>query len=211
MSISTLQDSPEQPRESESRDQDARRTGRLRLVAVMALAVALAAVVALAVSGGGSNAQTAAANPFGPHWSGVSDRVRAAGLPAQGTEAAGAPHSHQQLYVVVRGRRVPVPSNIGIPPGGDTMPPLHTHTPDGTLHVEGVARATLGQFMQVWGVSFSADQLGPYRNRGAESVRMWVKPPGSDVFEESKAFERLKLRDGQAIFIAYGTRAQAPA
>ena len=184
---------------------------RRRLVAAGVLALAMAVVGGLALTlGDDDDRAPVASDPFGPNWTGVAERVKAAGLPAQGTEAPGAPHSHQTLNVFVRGEYIPVPVNIGIPPGGDGMPPLHTHTADGTLHVEGVARASLGQFMQVWGVPFSAQRLGPYRSSGAEIVRVWVKEPGDDIFVESREFEDLRLRDGQEIYVAYGTREDSP-
>jgi hypothetical protein len=78
------------------------------------------------------------------------------------------------------------------------MAGLHTHDDSGTIHVEGLQHATLGQFMTIWGVALSARRLGSYRGNGKVGVRMWVdgKP--------SQAFGALALADGQQIVISYG-------
>jgi len=74
----------------------------------------------------------------------------------------------------------------------------------GTIHVEGVPGARLGQFFRVWGVPLSTSQLGPYRAGANDAVRMWVdgKP--------STAFGQLELVDGQRIVVSFGPR-DAPA
>jgi len=102
---------------------------------------------------------------------------------------------------------MPVPANIGIDPTKDgmQMAGLHTHDSGGTIHVEGVAHATLGQLFAIWGVPFSAEQLGPYRTAGAKRVRMWVNG------RPSNAFGALKLADGQHIAVSFGSDPRAPA
>lgn len=80
------------------------------------------------------------------------------------------------------------------------MASLHTHESDGTIHVEGMSQATLGQLLEIWGVQFSSEQLGSYRAEGDKTVRMWVDGKPSD------AFGVLPLEDGQQIVIAFGSR-----
>jgi hypothetical protein len=64
-------------------------------------------------------------------------------------------HIHSHLDVYVNGQKVEVPGLIGIDPKGTFISPLHTHSPDGVLHIEAPAKAviTLGQFLTEWGVS----------------------------------------------------------
>ncbi|MGB3921877.1 MAG: hypothetical protein WBL19_01160 [Minisyncoccia bacterium] len=63
-------------------------------------------------------------------------------------------HWHPTLAIYVNGEKQEVPPNIGIT--GGAMMPMHTHEPDGTVHVEsaGVVRKddiTLGKFFKIWG------------------------------------------------------------
>lgn len=135
---------------------------------------------------------------FGPNADGVEDRRRAAKVPATGDS----PHFHPRLALYVSGRRVTVPTDIGIG-GRFDVAALHTHSADGRLHVEGMENPTLGQFFAVWGVPFSSTRLGPHRATGDMVVRMWVdgKP--------SEAFGRLALVERHAIVVAFG-RKDAP-
>jgi hypothetical protein len=204
----------EKERRREARHERERKlaaAGRRRAVRRALIAVAIgAAVVAIPIavviaSRGGDTKPTAATavadgGPFGQHYAGLVQRREAAGVPTMMETMSSRVHYHPLLKVYVNRRQVPVPANIGIDPTQDAMQMagLHTHTPDGTIHVEGVSGATLGQFFQIWGVALSARQLGPYRARGENAVRMWVdgKP--------STAFGRLKLADRQRIVISYG-------
>lgn len=115
-------------------------------------------------------------------------------------------HAHPHLWVYVDGERVTVPANIGIDPDQDAMQmaALHTHDATGKLHVEGLQRATLGQFFSIWGVAISQDRLGPHPATASKTVRMWVDG------KRSNAFGRLQLRDGQRIVVSYGPK-NAPA
>lgn len=91
----------------------------------------------------------------------VAQRVVAAGLDLGPMGMA--EHYHPQLRVVVKGDEVLVPANIGVDPTTGAMSSLHTHEPDGTLHVEAKQageRFTLGQFLTEWGVPLSARSLG---------------------------------------------------
>jgi hypothetical protein len=103
---------------------------------------------------------------------------------------------------------VTVPANIGIDPREDSgqMASLHTHDDSGTIHNEGQAGATLGQFFAVWGIPFSNDRLGPDRADEGRIVQMWVDG------EPSQAWGSLALADGQDIRITFGPkRAPTPA
>ncbi len=72
-------------------------------------------------------------------------------VPSTGT----VPPLHQHLTIEAAGRPVPVPGGIGDAVGrplASCLYWLHTHAPDGIIHVESPARRiyTLGQFFAVW-------------------------------------------------------------
>jgi hypothetical protein len=172
-------------------------------------AVVVAAIAAAIISAGGgrsTSTQTTIAagttGAFGQHYPGLVQRRQAAHVPTMMDTMNSSVHFHPLLKVYVNGKQIPVPANIGIDPTQDAMQMagLHTHDTSGTIHVEGVAGARLGQFFRVWGVPLSARQLGPYRARGSDAVRMWVdgKP--------STTFGQLKLADGQHIVVSFGPK-----
>lgn len=60
-------------------------------------------------------------------------------------------HIHAHLSIFVNGQAVIVPSAIGIASGG-CLYWLHTHTPDGIIHMEAphVESFVLGDFLDIW-------------------------------------------------------------
>jgi hypothetical protein len=172
----------------------------------------LAAVLAAFVIGallltviGGSDSSAPEPGAFGQHYQGLEQRRLEAGVPTMGE--GGGSHFHPRLSVYANGKRVKVPANIGIDP---TNPPtemagLHTHDETGEIHNEAGRGATLGDFFAIWGVPIGAQRLGPYRAGGAKAVRMWVDG------RPSRRLGGLVLKDGQRIFMTYGTAAQIPA
>lgn len=140
--------------------------------------------------------------PFAYSPDGVTERIARAGL-----RVGDGPHIHPKLNVVVRDEPIAVPGGIGT---GPAHAPMHTHDPDGTIHVEGAASGTIGQFLALWGVEFGRDQLGPYHSNGSERVRMWVKARGQPAFKESPPDEDLQLADGQEFYLFFGRPSQAP-
>lgn len=145
---------------------------------------------------------TGSGDAFGYSSDGVTERIERAGLrPGDG------PHVHPKLTVVVRDATIEVPGGMGL---GPAHAPMHTHDPDGTIHVEGAAEGTIGQFMALWGVAFGRDRLGPLRSDGSERVRMWVKAPKQRAFQEVAPDGSLKLVDGQELYLFFGKPSQAP-
>ncbi len=74
-------------------------------------------------------------------------------------------HLHPLLNVMVNGKSITVPKNIGIDSllhkdhsldhfGTSGAAPLHTHDDSGTIHVESTANRnyTLGEFLNIWGL-----------------------------------------------------------
>ena len=85
-----------------------------------------------------------------------------------------AEHYHPHLRIVIDGAEIPVAANIGVDPITGAMSALHTHEPDGTIHIEADRAGdvfTLGQLFTQWGVKLTATQIGGVRaNSGRELV-----------------------------------------
>jgi len=120
-------------------------------------------------------------------------------------------HIHARLTIVMDGREVTVPANIGISPslwvdrsldryGQGGMSPLHTHDESGVIHIESIVvrNYTLGELFDVWGVSFNEfcifDKCG-----GRGSVRVHVNGVLNSEYR-SHVF-----RDGEDIKIEFKT------
>jgi hypothetical protein len=91
----------------------------------------------------------------------VANRAAAAGLDLgpMGT----AEHYHPTLRIMIAGDDVPVAANIGVDPQTGAMSALHTHEPDGTIHIEADTigqEFTLGQLFTQWGITLTATQIG---------------------------------------------------
>jgi hypothetical protein len=70
-------------------------------------------------------------------------------------------HIHQHLAIFDHGKEMTVPQFIGIPQASRCIYWLHTHTPDGIIHVEApsLQAFTLGQYFDVWGQALSTTQV----------------------------------------------------
>lgn len=122
-------------------------------------------------------------------------------------------HIHPNLRIIIEGNSVTIPQNIGIDStlykGHDLdaygmknppMAPLHTHDSSGTIHVEStvVRDYTLGEFFDVWGVTFSDTCIMDKCNDGTKTVKMFVNG------QPSTKFRNHILKDGEEISIEYG-------
>ena len=87
-------------------------------------------------------------------------------------------HIHAHLTVFVNGSARQIPAAIGIPGAQATQTAqgpfietgtcfywLHTHAPDGIIHIESPVQRTytLGNFFDEWGQTLSSDQVGPVK------------------------------------------------
>jgi hypothetical protein len=109
------------------------------------LAVAVAAALLAASCGGTDKNGIPNADPVG----GFGGTVSAVSCDSGGHDAAY--HIHAQLAVILpSGVTAQVPPNIGI--SDRCMYWLHTHEPDGKLHVEAPSEtvATLADFLEIW-------------------------------------------------------------
>ena len=72
-------------------------------------------------------------------------------------------HHHDHLDIYIKGQKVVVPQDIGL--SNEAEVPTHTHDQSGIIHIETVDanfNPTLGLFFDVWGVSFTQNNLGGY-------------------------------------------------
>jgi hypothetical protein len=136
-------------------------------------------VLAIALTGGSAKpvhvdfAQMPAAQLDAPPWNNgvgeLQNRLAQVHLDPLAQEAL-AFHIHQHLDIYVNGKHVTVPALIGI--DSSFVTEMHTHAPDGVLHVESAKNRpyTLGQFFGEWSVRLSADCLGRY----CGDLQWWV-------------------------------------
>lgn len=70
-------------------------------------------------------------------------------------------HFHAHLSIISEGQVVVVPAGVGFDATARPVA-LHTHYPDGIIHVECDRRfhPTLGEFMSLWGVQIGRHSLG---------------------------------------------------
>ncbi len=85
-------------------------------------------------------------------------------------------HVHAHLQLFDRGRRLELPANIGIPMSGNCLYWLHTHAPDGIIHIESPVKRpfTLGQFFDIWGPELSWTHAGKIGARPGKRLAIWV-------------------------------------
>lgn len=108
-------------------------------------------------------------------------------------------HIHSILEIRANGEAMEVPTDIGVEETCMTV--LHTHTPDGVIHVESPEKRdfTLADFFAVWKQPFSKDELLGYRVDATHRIRVTVDGYEVDTYENTV------LRDGERIVISYET------
>jgi hypothetical protein len=130
--------------------------------------------------------------PWQPNYKQLPERVKAMGLPGFDETIS---HIHAWVHIYDDGKKVPVPGNIGIDAADQFLSPLHTHEvsqyPEGIVHMEANEQYdfTLGQFMNVWGVKFTDNQLGSLKPKGDQKLQVYVngqpvKDPVNVVMQE---------------------------
>jgi hypothetical protein len=85
-------------------------------------------------------------------------------------------HIHQRLVILDHGKPVDIPPNVGQPSAKRCIYWLHTHTPDGFIHVEApLDRSfTLGDFFTVWGQPLSKTVAATAHTAKGESQKVWL-------------------------------------
>lgn len=106
-------------------------------------------------------------------------------------------HIHPNLEIFINGEKQLIPVNVGITP--NCMYALHTHTPDGVIHVESPEKKdfTLSDFFAVWDKPFSRTQILDHVADETHRIRMTVNG------EEVDTYESTLLRDLDKIVIYY--------
>jgi hypothetical protein len=85
-------------------------------------------------------------------------------------------HIHQHLLILDHGQPVSIPAAIGQLPESRCLYWVHTHTPDGIIHIEAPADRTftLGDFFAVWGQPLTKTSAASARAGKATTLRVWV-------------------------------------
>jgi hypothetical protein len=191
------------------------------------LAVIVAVVVVIIVSsGGGSNSSTASTAgtksrgdtgvpagaqvglqdgpaPWKPEYSFLAQRLAAFNFPQQ-TDIGY--HVHAQLNVYINGKQTTVPANLGIDPQGRFISPIHTHDTSGVVHMESTKYYpfTLGEFINVWGVYFTNNQLGAYKTGNGNVLQLWVD--GKQIADPVN----YKMKPHDVMILGYGKPGSFP-
>ena len=86
-------------------------------------------------------------------------------------------HIHQHLAIFDHGKPVGIPEDVGRPLFGNCFYWLHTHTPDGIIHVESptLRTYTLGEFFAVWGEPpLTRANVAGAKPKPGEKTQVWV-------------------------------------
>jgi hypothetical protein len=85
-------------------------------------------------------------------------------------------HIHQHLVILDHGKPVSIPARVGIPTGKRCLYWVHTHTPDGIIHIEAPKDRsfTLGDFFNVWGQPLSRSSAAAARAGKHEKMKVWL-------------------------------------
>ena len=147
--------------------------------------------------------ELASTGPWAANAGQLAARLAALNLGAEGNTL----HIHQHLDVLVHGKPVAVPKNIGIDTAAGTAAPLHIHDASGIIHVESATRRTftLGELMTVWGLKFDASHLGGYTADATNSLQVFRN--GTSVTGDPRS---LGLQEHDEIMVSYGTDAELP-
>ena len=108
----------------------------------------------------------------------------AQGVP-QGTPVDGIPcdtaegallHFHPHVAISDHGKPVVIPEDVGRPLVTPCLYWIHTHTPDGIVHIESPRYRTfkLGEFFDIWAQPLSRTNVAGAKVRKGEKVMVWV-------------------------------------
>jgi hypothetical protein len=85
-------------------------------------------------------------------------------------------HIHQHLAIFDHGKPVTIPDDIGRPLVAQCFYWIHTHTPDGIIHIESpnFRTFTLGNFFDVWGQPLTKTDVAGAKPKKNEKIAVWV-------------------------------------
>lgn len=112
-------------------------------------------------------------------------------------------HWHPHLSILIKGKEVAIPAGIGLTGARESS--IHTHDPDGIIHLEFNGRVTeknteLKNFFEVWGKDFSKDSLLGNKSGAKGKVIMLVNG------KENLEFENYHMKDGDKIELKFESR-----
>lgn len=141
-----------------------------------------------------------------PPWPVPADTItgaRAAGLIVNNMEGT-VQHFHAHLDIIVNGKPVTVPANLGISVAEQAISELHTHDTRGVLHIESSSRNErfiLGQAFTEWRVKLTSTSLGGLTTDGKNTLTAYVdgtKWTGDPAAIELKPHREIALVFGPA-------------
>jgi hypothetical protein len=85
-------------------------------------------------------------------------------------------HIHQHVAILDHGKAVPIPPDVGRPFVAACLYWIHTHTPDGIIHIESpnFKSFTLGELFDVWGEPLTRTDVAGAKPKKGERVVVWV-------------------------------------
>ena len=113
-------------------------------------------------------------------WAGAAQAAPPAGQTVDGIRCdqmeGSVMHIHQHLEIRDHGKPVRVPEDVGRPFIGQCLYWLHTHTPDGIVHIEAPAfrTFTLGNFFDLWGEPLTTTNVAGAKTKKNEHVVTWL-------------------------------------
>ncbi|MAT49537.1 MAG: hypothetical protein CMA27_06875 [Euryarchaeota archaeon] len=91
-------------------------------------------------------------------------------------------HYHPWIFIKINGEIVNIPEGTGVTE--ECMYPIHTHSPDGKLHIEipssNPLKITVEDFFTVWGSEFNENQILDYSADENHEIIMTVYPTKED-------------------------------
>ena len=187
-----------------------RRKHLLARIGIVLGAIALVAVIAipvtLALTGGGSSLPKLSANgrESAPPWPAPAHPLAAAqeaGLRSNTMEGT-VVHYHAHLDILVNGRPVTVPGNLGIDTTQGQLAEVHTHDATGVIHIEAPDkghRYVLGQVFAEWDVRLDATHLGGLVAGDGKTLQAYV---GGKLVSGNPA--HIELKPHEEIALVYG-------
>ncbi len=141
-----------------------------------------------------------------PNTQDLGQRLKDMNLPPLGPESVQS-HIHQELLIFVNGKQVPVPAYIGIDQASGQFSEIHVHATDGVIHDESPVprNFTLGNFFGVWGLNFTKDGIGGYKDGDGKSLRVYVN--GNQYTGDPTT---MVLKPHQVIAVTFGSESQIP-
>jgi hypothetical protein len=141
-----------------------------------------------------------------PPWPAPADPtsgITLAGLRSASTETL-VHHFHAHLDIKADGNAVAIPANVGL--SANTVSEMHTHSPDGIIHIEApdkTRRYVLGQFFAEWGIKLDATHLGGFTDGNGKTLVAYIN---GKQFTGNPA--QIELKEHREIALVFGTADQ---